>query len=145
MSGKRGLTLLQRFNNKYKIVDSGCWEWQNALNTKGYGQLWTSEKKLELAHRISYRLFIGNPDGLMVCHKCDNPKCVNPFHLFLGTGFDNFMDCQNKGRTQNALFCPSATMYRKYGCRCELCVPFMKEIHKRTVAVRNKRIMELKI
>lgn len=82
----------------------GCWEWPNSLNPMtGYGQLssWDDGKrKLYTAHRVSFSAFVGKiEDGLHVCHSCDNRKCFNPKHLFLGTAKDNMEDCSIKGRT----------------------------------------------
>lgn len=75
-----------------------CWEWLAGLNTAGYGQFSQKSKKLS-AHRVSYELNYDNiPDDLFVLHKCDNPKCVNPYHLFLGTPKDNTTDMFKKGR-----------------------------------------------
>lgn len=114
--------ILLRFNKLYKIVETGCWEWQKSLMSDGYGQFFIStEKKCAAAHIVSYKLFIGEIEkGLLVCHKCDNRKCVNPFHLFKGTYMDNTMDAQIKGRIPTSM-CPSERRYAK-GCRCEPCV-----------------------
>lgn len=74
-----------------------CWEW-NVPSGEGYGFFYVSNKKVK-AHRFSYQLYKEQiPEGMLVCHKCDNPRCVNPDHLFLGTGSDNQQDCVKKGR-----------------------------------------------
>lgn len=76
---------------------SGCWEYNNPHHT-GYGMV-TRAGRRHQAHRLSYEAFVGPiPDGMMVCHKCDNRPCINPNHLFLGTGSDNAMDMHAKGR-----------------------------------------------
>ncbi len=79
--------------------ETGCWEWSKGL-THGYGV--TFRNKIEYsrrAHRLSYKIFVGPvPKGLLVCHHCDNPKCVNPKHLFIGTNMDNTTDKMRKGR-----------------------------------------------
>lgn len=78
-----------------------CWEWQGCVMPKGYGLLRhrpTSPKQM-VAHRVSYQLHFGPiPDGIEVCHTCDNPPCVNPKHLFLGTIKDNYDDMLAKNR-----------------------------------------------
>ncbi len=77
----------------------GCWPWVAYKNRKGYGQLRAGGRGI-LAHRMAYVLTNGPiPDGLFVCHTCDNPICCNPAHLFLGTNTDNMQDAAKKGRT----------------------------------------------
>jgi len=78
-----------------------CWNWLGSVNNSGYGFIrWHGERYG--VHRLSYELFIGNiPDGLFALHKCDNRKCVNPDHLWLGTQSDNLKDMYNKGREGN--------------------------------------------
>lgn len=77
----------------------GCWEWQFSLDTHGYGHMWI-EGRLRLAHRVAWELEHGSiPEGMFVCHRCDNRKCVRPDHLFLGTHTDNMRDMSRKGRS----------------------------------------------
>lgn len=78
-----------------------CWEYSGSKQKAGYGELYIGDRKVS-AHRISYYLFNGvTPGDLLVCHKCDNPKCFNPSHLFLGTVRDNALDMMRKGRGKN--------------------------------------------
>lgn len=82
----------ERFLNKVKVQENGCHEWQSTIHRDGYGKFWFDGKQIQ-AHRMSYSLFVGDiPDGLFVLHKCDNRKCVNPEHLYLGTASDNCKD-----------------------------------------------------
>lgn len=75
-----------------------CWEWHRSTAGNGYGVL-SFNKKNHYVHRVSYRLFVGElKNGDVVCHRCDNPKCFNPNHLFVGTQKTNVQDMIKKGR-----------------------------------------------
>lgn len=90
---------------------SGCWHWNQSLQTSGYGQL-RIEGKSWLAHRASWVAHEGPiPEGLLVLHKCDNTVCVNPKHLFLGTHKDNNQDMVSKNRHLTG-FCKGHTLSR---------------------------------
>lgn len=79
-------------------MTDGCWEWLGNKNRKGYGGL-TVFGRPEKAHRFAWIITHGFiPAGLQVCHTCDNPSCVNPQHLWLGTSKENVDDCHNKNR-----------------------------------------------
>ena len=88
-----------------KSIDE-CWEWQGYRNKKNYGvtRIGGRNSKAFLAHRLSWTIHFGEiPHGMHVCHKCDNPPCVNPNHLFIGTNQDNIMDRVAKGRSSKWL------------------------------------------
>lgn len=96
------LKLIQRS----KVLENGCWEWSGFLGTreKNRGRI-RFQNKEQYAHRVSYKVFIGPIEpGLLICHKCDNPLCINPSHLFKGTQKDNIQDCikKNRFRRKNA-------------------------------------------
>lgn len=94
---KRFKTDAERLS-RYKISETGCWEWQGAKLWNGYGRLAPLNGEY-LAHRASYAVAKGEiPEGLKVLHKCDNRQCINPDHLFLGSSSDNLNDCYAKGR-----------------------------------------------
>ena len=94
---RAGRTTAQRFWAKVRM-GSGCWEWTSPPHENGYGQFGIGGRSLR-AHRVSWELHWGAiPDGLCVLHHCDNPICVRPDHLFLGTKLDNSRDAVRKGR-----------------------------------------------
>ncbi len=97
--GKRGgRTFEENFWTFVEKKDNGCWEWKGATVVGGYGTL-TFNNKNYRAHRISFDMVNGEiARGLLVLHKCDNPPCVNPSHLSIGTNDDNMKDAAIKNR-----------------------------------------------
>src|SRR5262245_48340005 len=81
-----------------KRKPSECWEWWGSCDAKGYGRLKLNGKSYK-AHRLSYEINVGEiPEGLFICHRCDNKLCVNPKHLYPGTPQDNTNDTAARGR-----------------------------------------------
>ena len=97
---KAPLSLEAKIKAGYRVdPETGCWNWTGTLTASGYGQVCTGRSKHASAHRVAYSLFVGEiPKGLFACHRCDNRRCINPAHLFLGTAKDNADDMVRKGR-----------------------------------------------
>jgi hypothetical protein len=102
--GQRSMLSYSEDHVKEKLMrqvakSDGCWDFLGLRTAKGYGRLFC-RGRMCLAHRVAYEVFKGEiPDGLGVLHKCDNPPCTNPDHLFLGTNGDNNRDKATKGRS----------------------------------------------
>jgi hypothetical protein len=81
---------------------TGCWEWNRSTDHKGYGKV-RFDGKMRMAHRVAYTLIHGSiPEGMLICHACDNKLCCNPKHLFPGTAADNARDFVEKGLHSSA-------------------------------------------
>ena len=119
---------MERFTSKIEKTD-GCWIWKAGSRGKtGYGAFKINGKVID-SHRVSYALYKGEiPEKMYVCHTCDNRKCVNPEHLFLGTPKDNWQDGFDKGKikllggidVEKLKKHPSIGAYNR-GCRCRDC------------------------
>ncbi len=97
---------INRFNQKYVVLENGCWEWTDFVGSRGYGRFSFLGKRLP-AHRWAFQFFKHVlPDKIFVCHSCDNRKCVNPDHLWAGTQKENIHDMIRKGRANHQITPP---------------------------------------
>lgn len=117
--------LAKRFLSFVRFDPSGCWIWNGGRGHFGHGRFHLTTRKpykIVAAHRLAYWMHNGPIQaGLIVCHRCDNPQCVNPNHLFLGTHKDNADDMRAKGRA-------------RYGCNGKLNIAKVQDIKRRLAA-----------
>lgn len=123
--------VIERLLMYMEISPSGCWEWQKAVTHRGYGYL-RLKKRNYTASRLAAWAFSGLEDlHLQVLHKCDNRRCINPQHLFLGTNMDNIRDRDAKGR--------HADMKGERNARAVLNTENVKDIRRRAAAGEKRR------
>lgn len=110
----RKLSIQEQF---WKYAEKGkegeCWNWKGRLNEWGYGRVFHNGRGI-LSNRLSWMIHFGEiPNEMLVCHKCDNPACINPQHLWLGTNTDNMRDMMKKERNQKKLNKLQVSIIRK--------------------------------
>lgn len=129
--------LLDRLMGRTVETKTGCMEFTGHRDPLGYGKI-TMRGKGMLAHRAAYVLSKGPiPDGMLVCHKCDNPPCINPDHLFIGTDYENTMDAVKKGRK----FIPDSRGSSHGGSK--ITESDVKEIRRMSGEISQKKIGEI--
>lgn len=145
--GKRhDMPIKDRFEEKFQINKlTNCWEWQAGKDKDGYGKFTVKGKTIR-ANRASYEIYKGRiPDGLLVCHTCDYPQCVNPNHLFLGTAKINSLDMVAKQRSisqKRKTPHPSIHYYRN-GCRCDDCKKLSSDYRKKRRQINGDHIRDV--
>ena len=131
------MNIENRFWKKINKTD-GCWEWLGGTDRRGYGRFYINRNgvgRTDGAHRVSWEFANGKiPDGLFVCHRCDNPSCVRPDHLFLGTYQDNITDMVKKGRNKYPV------LYGEDSPRSKLTQDQVDEIRKRYIPYKVSSI-----
>jgi len=146
---------LDRFMDKIFKHPNGCWIWIAGVNHAGYGYF-RYDGQCRLAHRWSYEYHNGSLGGLYCLHKCNNPACVNPEHLYAGNQFSNMNDCVDSGNNVNAnkLFCKhgheftaSNTLIIKTSRHCKACakIRYEKFYMKQSIPVLNIGTREINI
>lgn len=122
-------------------ADNDCWEWCGTRSSLGYGHL-TRKKGTRKAHRIAYEIAVGPiPVGMVICHRCDNPACCNPSHLWAGSQSENMKDCWIKGRMA-APVATSETALR--GSRCVHAKLSDEDVRKIYASTENEKVIAKK-
>jgi hypothetical protein len=125
-------------------TSTGCWNWLGSIAITGYPAIWPNGKQV-LMHRMMYQIVNGIIDSeICVCHRCDNPKCVNPEHLFAGTRFDNAVDAAKKNRLKHKLTLPEVSeirrLYLEGFTQTELATMFsVSQSHVSRMCARSRR------
>ena len=91
------MDIVEKLLSRIKVNAVGCFEWQGSKDRRGYGKI-VSESRHWKAHRLSYSVFRGDVEGMVICHRCDNPACINPSQLFVGCHRENTWDAKRKNR-----------------------------------------------